>query len=54
MFIAVMFLTGGLCGIVFEKNQTAAVLARMSLQIDRIQLPAGTTVAPKPTRSAKR
>jgi hypothetical protein len=54
MFIAVMFLMGGLCGIVFEKNQSAAVLARMSLQIDRIQVPAVATVAPPPKRSTKR
>jgi hypothetical protein len=54
MFIAVMFLMGCFCGIVFEKNQTAAVLARMSLQIDRIQVAAVSAVAPPPKKSAKR
>jgi hypothetical protein len=54
MFIAVMFLMGCFCGIVFEKNQTAAVLARMSSQTDRIQVPAIAAVAPPPKKSAKR
>jgi uncharacterized phage infection (PIP) family protein YhgE len=54
MFIAVMFLMGCFCGIVFEKNQTAAALTRMSSQIDRIQVPAVAAVAPPPKKSAKR
>jgi hypothetical protein len=54
MFISVMFLMGCFCGILFEKNQTAAVLARMSSQIDRIQVPAVAAVAPPPKKSAKR
>ncbi len=54
MFIAVMFLMGALCGIVFEKDKTAAVLARMSSQIDRIQGPGVAAIAPPPKKSAKR
>jgi hypothetical protein len=53
-FIAVMFLMGGLCGIVFEKNQTAAVLARISSQIDRIQVAAIAAATPPPKKSSKR
>jgi hypothetical protein len=54
MFIAVMFLMGCFCGIVFEKNQTAAVLAGMNLQIDRIQAAAVSAAVPPPKKSAKR
>jgi hypothetical protein len=52
IFIAVMFLMGGLC--VFEKNQTGDALAGMSSQIYRMQAPAVATVAPPPRKSAKR
>lgn len=54
LLVMAMFLLGGLCGIVFERNQTAAVLAKISTQMDRIQTPAVLPVAPPPKENRKR
>ena len=54
MLVMVMFLLGGLCGIVFEKNQTAAVLTNISTQMNRIQTPVVLPIAQPPQESKTR
>jgi hypothetical protein len=39
LLLVVMFLFGGLAGIVFETNQTTSILTNMNTQIERIQMP---------------
>jgi uncharacterized phage infection (PIP) family protein YhgE len=53
VYVMVIFLLGGLCGVVFEKRQTADVLTNVNAQIERIQTPVAPPVAasvPKRTR----
>jgi hypothetical protein len=40
IFVLAIFIIGGACGAMFEKNQTSDVLTNMSAQIERIQTPA--------------
>jgi hypothetical protein len=39
VLLLVMFLLGGVCGLVFEKGQTTEVLSNVSRQMERIQTP---------------
>jgi len=43
----VLFLVGGLCGILLEKRQTTDVLSNVGAQIERIQSPPAPMFPPK-------
>ncbi len=45
VYVMVIFLLGGLCGVVFENRQTADVLTNVNAQIERIQTPVAPPVA---------
>jgi hypothetical protein len=49
----VLFLAGGLCGIVLEKRQTTDVLSHFGTQIERIQPPPALMVPPPKVHSTK-
>jgi hypothetical protein len=53
VLLVVMFVMGGLCGVVFEKNQTADVLANVNAQMERLQTPAVPAAAPPLPKSKK-
>ncbi len=48
VLVLIMFLLGGVCGLVFEKGQTTEVMSRMNSQIERLQTP----VAPPAAQTA--
>lgn len=50
IFALVLFLLGGLCGVLFEKGQTTEVLSNINRQIERLQTPVTPPVQPDKSR----
>jgi hypothetical protein len=53
MAALLLFLVGGLCGIVLEKRQTVDALANIGAQIERVQTPAALPIAENPRKNKK-
>jgi hypothetical protein len=52
--LVIMFLMGGLCGVVFEKNRTADVLGNMNAQMERLQAPIAPPATKPPVKKVRK